>query len=362
MAPKKNTKPDKKNTKPGTKPRQQGDNTLTNVKKRRRYVGAATTGDDDLGPLRLLPGTWKNEPNFAGYGWNMIALPFPNAPFNYRLLVNQYNEELKFSLVDKAVPNRGLDSADPVGDADQFVVTLDYEQMIAQIAAEDFPVSGLAGGAGLAIHHEPGLFLHMLNERTDDLDIARLGTIPHGDSLLALGRSRQFKGGPTIPPVNGLPIGRLRQDVDGDDYFAPYRHFRDNPFMGVETDPTFPGFDPIDPHLLLEHANRDVSITRTTELMFDTEIDSGGISNIPFVVKQANAATMKSTFWIHEIDDCDNHEHIRLRLQYLQVITLDFFAPRGNGHAGSAVWPHVSINTLEKVVSTADYEKATMPY
>jgi len=44
----------------------------------------------------------------------MIALPFfdkkaeDEKRFNYRVLVNSNDEELKFSLVDKAVSNRGL--------------------------------------------------------------------------------------------------------------------------------------------------------------------------------------------------------------------------------------------------------------
>jgi hypothetical protein len=80
------------------------------------------------------------------------------------LLVNQFNEELKFSLVDKAVANRGIRRNGTVVEADQFVVALDYEQHISQIAADDFPNSGLAGPPGLAIHHEPGLWLHMANE------------------------------------------------------------------------------------------------------------------------------------------------------------------------------------------------------
>lgn len=41
----------------------------------------------------------------------MIALPHAEGPFGYRLLLNQYNETLKFELVDKAVPNRGIDNA-----------------------------------------------------------------------------------------------------------------------------------------------------------------------------------------------------------------------------------------------------------
>src|SRR5690606_32604286 len=74
-----------------------------------RQVIDAVTGDDDLGPFKLLPGTWSNEPGLAGRGWNMIALPFgrpPSATFKppYRLLMNQYNENLIFDLVDKAVP------------------------------------------------------------------------------------------------------------------------------------------------------------------------------------------------------------------------------------------------------------------
>jgi hypothetical protein len=37
-----------------------------------------------------------------------------------------------------------------------------------------------------------------------------------------------------------------------------------------------------------------------------------------------------------------------LRLQYLQIVMLDFF-PRRDGLPGRIGWPHVSINTLTKV-------------
>ena len=82
-----------------------------------RTFAAASTGDSTLGPLTLLPGVWKNLPNLPGRGWNMIALPFATPtnspfPFNYRLLMNQYNEELKFTLIDKGVPNRGIGRVD----------------------------------------------------------------------------------------------------------------------------------------------------------------------------------------------------------------------------------------------------------
>jgi hypothetical protein len=322
-----------------------------------RHVELAQTGDDDLGPLKLLPGTWKNTGNFDGRGWNMIALPFAQpGPLNYRLLMNQYNEELKFSLVDKAVPNRGTNDPGGGGDTntDQFVVTLDFEQMIKQKAAEDQPDSGLAGPADLAIHHEPGLWLHMTNETTDGLDIARLSTIPHGDSVLAMGRSEIIDGPPTIPPVSGLPVG-VSMDVDNNPYLGPYKHYRDTPFKGDVTQAGFPGFNPVSPHELLT-LGMPPGITRTTVLHVTTTVGQGGIRNIPFVVRHANAADMVSTFWIMEFNDGGED---KLALAYSQTVILDFFGRR-DGQPGLIRWPHVSINMMEKVAEP-DYEKASMP-
>ncbi len=92
--------------------------------------------------FKSLPGVWISRKS----GWNMIALPVaPNligggvAPF--RILMNQYSEILRFTKVDADVPNRGIKPGDngAIIDATQRVATLDYEQEIAQIVAEDFP-------------------------------------------------------------------------------------------------------------------------------------------------------------------------------------------------------------------------------
>lgn len=317
---------------------------LNKLKAKVRSVKPAKEGDKDLGPLKLLPGTWSNKA-LPGRGWNMIALPFSEGPVNYRLLVNQYDETLRFNFVDDKVANRGI-SIDG-GEDDQFLVALDYEQTIDQIAQEDFPVSGLAGCAGATIHHEPGLWLHMTNNTTTDLDIARLSTIPHGDSVLALGKSDSSSPTPSIPQVNGLPIG-VSHDLDGR-YLEPYKHFNDTPFKGVVTAPGFAGFNPVDPSALLKAANEGVNIVSTTKLEVDTTVETAGIVNIPFIVKQANASDMKSTFWIQEIEETDDKGRTNkiLRLQYLQVVMLDFF-PRKDGAAGLIRWPHISINTLQK--------------
>ncbi len=311
----------------------------------------------DLGPLAQLPGEWKGE----GTGWNMIALPFNDAPpgkAKYRILMNQYDEQLKFSFVDDNVPNRGLAGIiDDSGEDDQFAATLDYQQTIQQTNADDFPESGLAGDAGLAIHHEPGLWLYMKNLRTTDkditgdavLEVARLATIPHGNSVLALGTQKVIDGAPEIPRISGLPIGRF-DDLDTDIYLEPYKHYRDEPFMGnVVGVPGFPGFSPIDMNEILRFANQNVDIKKTTILTVDSTRQDAGISNIPFVVKQAEPVSMKSIFWIQELEGDYKQGKPGLRMQYSQVVMLDFFIPRADGLPGRAQWPHISINTLTKV-------------
>lgn len=325
---------------------------LQSIAQEGRKLELAHTGDEKLGPLQLLPGVWSNLPGLPGRGWNMIALPFatgPASPFNYRLLLNQYNETLRFSIVDKGVPNRGILGAGAgATQADQRIVTLDYEQAIVQVRADDRVAdggdaqnvtdSGQAGPPGLAIHHEPGLWLYMLNQAEEGLDVARLSSIPHGNSVLALGGSRTIEGAPSIPFIDGLPIG-VPRDLDGR-YLAPYRHYRDQPFLGL--------FDPTDPVALLREANQGVAIRRTTVLDVDTTRPTGGLVNIPFIERQADAAAMNATFWIQELEEEDENGRPKLRLQYAQVVMLDFF-PRVDGLPGRIAWPHVSINTLEKI-------------
>lgn len=341
---------------------------------RLKLTNRGTPPPQDLGPLEHLVGTWKAE----GTGWNMIALPFQGAPappagFRFRILMNQYNEELQFTFVDDDVPNRGLLRAGEV-DSDQLVVTLDYQQKIAQIAAEDRPdSSGLAGAAGLPIHHEPGLWLYEKNRRTKDddirgeveLDVARLASIPHGNSILALGRSEVHQGMPPIPAVSGLPSGRfedvLTPDYDfrdptrPDPYLEPYRHYIENPFMGTVIGvPGFPGFNPADMNQILRFANTNLNIERTTTLTVDSTRKSAGISNVPFTVREAEPVSMKSTFWIQELAEKDAYGKPKLRLQYSQVVMLNFFRPREDELPERVAWPHISIATLDKM--PADYQ------
>ncbi|MGB3317004.1 MAG: heme-binding protein [Albidovulum sp.] len=320
----------------------------------------ADAPEDILGPLKHLPGKWVGE----GTGWNMIALPFQEAPpppqgFNYRVLMNQYREDLTFSLIDSAVPNRGLRRpGNPASNFDQEVVTLDYQQQIKQIAVDDRPPSSHRGPIGAPIHHEPGLWLYARDLRTDNIDIARLASIPHGNSVLALGESSIIKGAPVIPPINGFPIGRHETienlppdayDFRSDPYLAPYKHYVDTPFMGTVTGvPGFPGFSPNNMNAILSFANQGVDIKRTTVLTVDSKRATGGVSNMPFTTREAEPVSMRSTFWIQELAGKKIKGKPRLRMQYSQVVMLNFFG-REDQLPGRATWPHISIATLEKV-------------
>ncbi|MCG6903155.1 MAG: hypothetical protein LJE68_10775, partial [Rhodobacter sp.] len=169
--------------------------------------------------------------------------------------------------------------------------------------------------------------------------------VPHGDSVLALGKAAIADGAPDIAKIDGLPLGVTR-DL-GNPYLAPYKHFIDAPFKGVVSAPGFPGFRPDDATALLRGAVPG-TVRRTTTLHVDSTLDHAGIGNIPFVVRQANAASMNSTFWIMEMEEMDAHGHPLLFLQYAQSILLDFF-DKGDGNPGKVQWPHISINTMQKV-------------
>jgi hypothetical protein len=320
-----------------------------------RVIELAKPLDPALGPLTLFPGTWENSGDLAGHGWNMIALPYklpgnvvnPNTPArrsDFRLLLNQFNETLTFTTVDKGVPNRGAAIA-AVFDADQHLAALQYLQHIEQIAAGDFPVTPNTPDTPkgpAAIHHEPRVFLHFFSETGGGPDIARLGTIPHGDAVLALGNGVVSDGPPDFVNVGDflpLPSG-VTPDVEHNPYLEPYKTFKLAPFRGL--------FDPTNPLDLLKKAVAGKKIRRTTTITLDTTLASGGINNIPFVVKQADATSMRAIFWIEELDTGPGGKP-ETWLQYAQKVMLDFFligGKVGDPEVGRIRWPHISINTM----------------
>jgi len=368
-----------------------------------RQISIAEKDDPRLGPLRWLPGTWKNTEELKGQGFNMIALPFANSPDfgqsenGYRLLINQYNESLNFILVDAGVPNRGVAPPDQAAatQSDQTVVALSYTQIVTQIASEDSFVVSASGQQNSTlsktnisdkfndqpIHHEPGLWLYMTNQNISDpsgaeINIARMGSIPHGNSFIAVGSFQDLDPAQRIPipSINGVvegggpnpnerpldPILRPGTNIIGIDYFGPFRHFNQNPFKGSTAIPGYAGFEPVHATTLLRHTLDNLlssigTIKHVTQLSVDSTVDISGINrisnpsigNTPFIARQADTTAFNATFLIYEIEDKNTGE-LRYFLQYAQTVMLDFIN-RPDGHPGRARWPHVSINTMERV-------------
>jgi hypothetical protein len=164
---------------------------------------------NQLGPLEDLAGTWK------GRGFNLIARPNFHDKTDLYLQLNQTRETLKFDPIGSSIPNRGF------GQDDIELFGLTYLQQISDAAFDG------------ALHIEPGIWVTQPNTTFPDESatppqrlVARMGTIPHGNSLLAEGISAPFTG----PPVLTIPGSQYN--------FSLFPSFNSTPF-GVP--PTAPG-------------------------------------------------------------------------------------------------------------------------
>lgn len=313
--------------------------------------------------IEILKGTWTSE----AQGWNLIALP-ATTPKQFRLLMNQYGETLNFNrFADTNVPNRGVTSVASDG-VDQKIDAIAYEQIVHQRAVDDFPPSGLTAANGDGIHHEPGFFLQLLshvvtghteeegkkNGPEEKLEIARQASIPHGNSVLAMGTIKKFSGPPTIEEEDATPERINDIDFNRNPYLKPYKHFQHHPFFGnvPSTVAGFPGFFPKNANAILQFANPGNRVKETTHLHFDTkyrnaQLTTIPISNIPFVVREANVTEMHADFWIMELNKPNDSADREFVMQYSQTVYLEFFdATDGSGKL--IRWPHVSINTLRR--------------
>lgn len=340
--------------------------------KRGKYLDEKTRSIIDL-----LGGSWTSEKQ----GWNLIALPF--GPNNFRLLMNQYGETLNFNrFADLDVPNRGVIS-DGKNGTDQTIDAIAYEQIVHQKAVDDFPPSGLTAKNGDGIHHEPGFFLQLLSHAStghteedgqppgpeEKLEIARQASIPHGNSVLAMGTISTFPGAPDFTKdelkEDATPERIGEEDFEKNPYLEPYRYFQNSPFFGnIPTTAVnlrgeaFPGFFPKNANAILGFSNPGDRVKETTHLHFDTkyrnkQLTTTPISNIPFVVSEANVTEMHADFWIMELHKEHEAADIEYVMQYSQTVYLEFFDARdgstnSDGSPKKIRWPHVSINTLRK--------------
>ena len=342
---------------------------------------------ESLGPLGDLPGFWE------GHGFNLVARPNFEHNTNLFLELNLTQETLKFDPISTSVPNRG------VAQNDTELFGLTYLQKISDRTT------------GGALHIEPGIWTFIKATTNPDLpkSVARMGTIPHGNALLAEGIATPFSG----PPA----LGSFHATDGANPAFSAFPSFNSTPFP-VSAPPLFfaagsseaasappathGGFtqytlsDPTnessrtpsgnippvlppeitqelinDPIILLQkqilhqqsqgHTFEGTALNIATEapLNFATAVNAttpvasvsvtaegGSIGNIPFLQTNANAATVYATFWITKVSHPKRRSF--MQLHYAQMVLLNFPAILIPGKPNFS-WPHVSVGTLTKV-------------
>jgi hypothetical protein len=154
----------------------------------------------DLGLLCELAGTWE------GDGFNLIARPDFVQGTNLFLQLSDTHEILKFDPIGSPIPNRtfGPNPGTNQPFRDLKLAGLTYLQKI-----HDAQTGG-------ALHIEPGIWVRQPNTNYPPEEAAmgeelvfRLGTIPHGNSLLAQGTASKFDGDPALQAGNVLYSGSV---------------------------------------------------------------------------------------------------------------------------------------------------------
>lgn len=175
-----------------------------------RRSADAPTVRTQLGLLADLAGIWD------GHGFNLIARPDFHDGANLYLQLNQTHEHLTIDPIGSPIPNRGF------GQDDIELFGLSYLQKIHDAST------------GGALHFEPGLWITQPPTTFPPEPVvvagtqlvARMGTIPHGNSLLAQGVAEQFTGTPTL----SLPPAQYA--------FSRFPSFNSTPFPTPPTAPT----------------------------------------------------------------------------------------------------------------------------
>jgi hypothetical protein len=291
---------------------------------------------DDMGLLADFAGKW------TGTGFNLIWRPFFGQGSDHFLEINLTEEDLKFDLISAPIPNRGLAQAD---------ITLFGLHYLQQI--NDATTKG-------ALHLEPGIWINVpaTTKPPESQSVARMATIPHGNALLAQGTAVKVNGGITaFDSVNTIPFtigANTPVPFPTESNLSNASNFRTNPL------PTSVPLAKLqaavnNPNSLLQDAIVGQNISEmvvikiatapsitvggtTPATVVTTPNGAGGVENIPFLVPNADAATVFATFWIETINRGSGQDPF-LQLQYSQTVFLNF-----NGLS----WPHVSVATLRK--------------
>lgn len=276
---------------------------------------------------QALEGTWV-----GSQGWNIIAMPAPGAKpedeGDFRLFVHPFVETLSFVNAGAPARNRG-------GELDQFIAALEYHQRVSHKENDEL------------LHIEDGMFMNLSNifdqqgqrQPIPQFNVARSGTIPHGDSIMLLGPPPfVVSGPPEIPDISSIP-----PDI-GDAGRVGYT----DPYLNHPAEVDVPNPNATLRKTLQKQAEQGFEILETITMSFDSR-NSGGIVNIPFIVKHANATRMQAVFWLEKVRNQHTGQEFD-QLQYTQIIDLEFHHKFGSDPDDNdlIIWPHITINTLVK--------------
>lgn len=325
-----------------------------------------------LGPLFDMIGIWTND---AEQGWNLIAVPGPimDPPTNtlfdknhgFILETIPYIETTTYTPIAVTL-NRGQFVKDETTQQIQEIGALLYEQRIvsAGVASDHkyydeitafFKARGFSKGT--AIHAEQGMLLNMAAmpnvKNNGDFQIARMGTIPHGNAMLCLGAVTASTG--KNPNIDANANSAIPTAVDPKQ--TPPLDYDEGTysFSGTEKDtfPFSPQFTPGAPNQTLINANKDIkSFDSVNQLTLSTENGTGGLLDIPFVgggisgtdSTKINTTKMSVDYWISKYTE---NGVTKTRLQYVQNVNLTF--PGTGDPTVNINWPHIGLNTMYKV-------------
>ncbi len=296
-----------------------------------------------LGPLESLVGTWTNQ-NIHGtdkggpaspYAYNLMVLPQvdSSSPTGYILKNFSYYEEITFSSIHGNAPNRG-------GMGTQVANTLFYEQRVyfadgpnkdALVHAENGSWLFLSDRLQLLGPYGDGEGPNVGTETlpdskvpTQEYDIVKQMSVPHGNSILSAGKYiEKSSGSPVItaPPVV-LPTG-----VNTDQYSV---QSVGNLNPAFTNNPNQPLIDALN----VQNADKYI------QLYVDSNNGGHPVTNIGFEQQHAKVTRYYANYWLEAFGGSPEYT----QLQYSQTILMDI--PIAG--VGVVSFPHITANTLTK--------------